>query len=113
MDTLSVRREASLPLTITSDDLTANTVTLTVKASVDDISPLFTKTVSFNDSGVADLTLTPTDTDVPVGEYIYMLTVVYDDASVDKFPDTSNCEDDECTFPEFIVCGALDSPEEA
>ncbi len=114
MDTLSVRRGATLPLQVVSEDPTAETATLTVKITVDDASPAFTKTVNFveiaEDTYSADLTVTDEETsDIVARDYMYMITVTYTDGHVDKYPESEDCID--CGFPKLSVCKALDAPE--
>jgi hypothetical protein len=107
MNTLSVRRGASLPLQVVSNDKEVLTVTLIVKEDPTDLSTVFTKQVNF-DEGVADLTLTPDETLLPIGKYVYQLTVTAPNNTVEKYPETSDCEGD-CDFPIFEVLGALDA----
>lgn len=107
MNTLSVRRGATLQLSLEIDDTDAISATLTV-SDTDNTSVILSKEVTFTD-GVADLSLTPEETLIAVGEYIYQITVELPDGVIEKFPDTSNCTD--CGFPAFIVCESLDSTE--
>lgn len=105
MDKLTVRWGATLPLTLTNDEEGADTATLTV--SLDD-SVVLTKTENF--VGLqADLTLDASDTEITPAEYNYMITVVYDDGTVEKYPDTDNCID--CELPILEVCDTNDNPE--
>jgi hypothetical protein len=113
MDALSVRRGETLRLGVTADDDEAATVTITVKASAADLTPLMTATASF-DEGVATLVIPDEDTLVAVGDYVYQLTVVYADGTVEKYPagnPNGDCEDGDCDLPAFLVCEALDAPE--
>lgn len=113
---LKIRQGETLPLSVEDDDPTAETVTIIVKESVDDAVALISHSANFVDGStvdlplvarVADLTLESEITGIPSGNYIYQLTVVYSDGAIEKYPDASTCED-ECDFPEFIVCDALD-----
>jgi hypothetical protein len=88
------------------DEDNSGTVTLTVKESADSAEVILTQSASMID-GVADLTVAAGGTDVDAGEYVYQIAAFYDDGIVEKYPD-SNCDDNECVLPEFIVCEALD-----
>ena len=48
------------------------------------------------------------DTSLPLGEYNYQINVTDQDNRVTKFP-SPTC--DECEFPKFVVCEALDEIE--
>lgn len=104
--TLKVRQGATLPLSVEVDDAAAETVAITVKTTADDLTPVIYKIASFLNQ-VADLTIDSEDTGVPEGNYIYQLTVVYSDGTIEKYPDPALCGD-QCSFPDFIVCESLD-----
>lgn len=106
MKTLTTRKGATLPLTIKVDDITATMVEIFIKATVSG-SVIFSKSAPFTD-GEADLTMTDAETDtIPVADYIYQINVTYPD-KVEIYPDTTDCEE-ECGFPDFIVCASLGS----
>lgn len=108
MNTIHVRRGASLPLQIMSDDKEALTVTLIIKEDSTDLSTVFEKSSQFTD-GVADLSLTSEETLLPVGKYVYQITVTAPNGIVEKYPEIpSDCEE-ECGFPIFEVHPALDA----
>jgi hypothetical protein len=102
MDDMTVRKGATLPITVTNDEDGAVSALLTI--SKDDVI-YKSKSASFVDD-VADLTLSTSDTDLPLGVYDYMITVTYDDGTVEKYPDTDACES--CTLPTLTVCEAND-----
>lgn len=104
-DDMSVRWGATLPLILTNDEEGADTATITV--SLDD-SVVLTKTVNF-DELEADLTLTAEEMEITPAEYNYMITIVNDDGTVEKYPDLENCSD--CELPILEVCDANDNPE--
>jgi hypothetical protein len=104
---LRVRQGATLPLTVEVDDETAVSVAITVKETADDLTPVIYNIANFDVNGVADLTIGSDDTGVPEGDYIYQLTVVFSDGTIEKYPDPALCGDN-CTFPDFIVCESLD-----
>lgn len=105
MNNMQVRWGATLPLTITNDEEGADTATLTV--SLDD-TVVLTKTVSF--VGLeADLKLDAEDTEITPAVYNYMIKIVYDDGTVEKYPDTENCED--CDLPTLEICDTNDNLE--
>ena len=105
MNNLSVRWGATLPLVVTNDEEGASTATLTV--SLDD-EWVLEKTVAF-DGVEADLTLTAEETQIPPNTYNYMLTIDYEDGTVEKYPDTNGCKD--CDLPVFEVCDTNDNSE--
>lgn len=104
--TLKVRQGATLPLPIEIDDASAQTVAITVKATANDLTPIIYNIANFV-ALVADLTIDSDDTGVPEGDYVYQLTVVFSDGTIEKYPDPALCGDS-CTFPDFIVCESLD-----
>lgn len=104
-DNMNVRWGATLPLTVTNDEEGADTATITISQ---DGNLILTKTESFVGLEV-DLTLTAEEMEIPVGTYSYMYTIVYDDGTVEKYPDLDSCTD--CELPTLEVCEANDSPE--
>jgi hypothetical protein len=74
MNNLSVRRGATLDLPVVTDDDEALTATIIIKEDSTDLSTVFSKQADFID-GTADLTLSATDTLIPVGKYLYQITV--------------------------------------
>lgn len=104
-DDMSVRWGATLPLVLTNDEEGADTATITI--SLDDSVEL-TKTVNF-DGLVADLTLSAEEMEITPAEYKYMITVVYEDGTVEKYPDLENCSD--CELPTLEICDTNDNPE--
>lgn len=105
MDKLSVRWGATLPLLLTNDEEGADTATITI--SLDD-SIVLDKTINF-DGLEADLTLTAEEMEIDPAEYNYMITIVYDDGVIEKYPDTENCTD--CELPILEVCDTNDNLE--
>lgn len=109
MNTIRARRAETLPLEITIDTDGATTATLIVKLDEHDASAVISKTVNFV-GRTADLTLTPLETSIESTTYIYQITVVHSNGSVEKYPQPApDCVGAECGFPEFIICEALDS----
>jgi hypothetical protein len=92
----SVRQGETLPLLIEDDQTTPTlaSATIIVKATTTSVSPTITKTVNFKD-GVADITLSATDTLIPTGDYVYQIILVDSNGSVDILPDMDDCEDDD------------------
>jgi hypothetical protein len=106
MRTIQTRYGASVALTVTSSDPDADTATIYVGLPQE--TAVLTKTGSFV-AGVADISLLPTDTDIPLGTYNYQINVVYGDGRIEKYPNPKSCDGDE--LPEFIVVEALDVTE--
>ena len=107
MNKLSVRWGATLPLTVTNDEEGADTATIII--SLED-TVVFEKTATFNGLE-ADLTLTAEDTEFQPGTYNYMLTIEYEDGTIEKYPDNSGCSD--CGLPIFEICDTNDNPPES
>jgi len=97
---LSTRQRETLSIVWENDETGADMATITITEKVTGALVL-TKTVSFVGL-IADLSLTPVETDIPVSEYDYMITIIYLDGTVEKYPDVSGCS--ECTLPTFEVC---------
>lgn len=102
MNDITFRVGETVPLTIEGDD---DAATVELWYAEDSVTNTLLKSATFT-AGLADLTLSDTDTDIAVGEYEYMLKVIYDDASVEKYPDASRC--DGCALPLLKVCKKLD-----
>lgn len=105
MDNMTIRWGSTLPLTVTNDEDGASTATLTV--SQDD-TVVITKVASFVD-GEADLTLSAVQTQLTPGVYDFMIKVVYDDGTIEKYPDIEGCSD--CSLPTLEVCDTNDNLE--
>lgn len=106
---IKVRRGETLELSVTADDLTADTVRLVVSNDAEGI--IIDETESFStvdDERVA--TISTTDTVHPLGDYEYMLVVEYSDGFIEKLPDAVDCDEDEadCSLPTLTICEALD-----
>lgn len=104
MKTITTRYGASVPLTVTIDDDEATTATIFI--GMEGETPLIEKTAAFIDK-VADVSLEPEDTEIPLDDYKYQINIEYSDGRLDKLPD-SDCDDG---LPTFIVLEALDVEE--
>lgn len=103
---LSIRQGETLEFTVIGDDLTALTVRFLAKKKVGTGTIDETESFSTEDGKrIAEFKIT--DTQVPEGEYEYMLTVTYPDDVIEKLPDAADCDGD-CTFPILTICDALD-----
>lgn len=106
MDNIALRRGETLELTITADDLTADTILFT---AANDDGIVISETANFSTvDGDRVATIKTDDTLIDVGEYSYMLTITYSDGVVDKLPDADSCEDDGCDLPTLTICEAID-----
>lgn len=106
MEDINIRRGETLEITIIADDISATTVKLTVAET--DGTVVLTQTENFaTDDGDRIATIKTNDTDIPEATYEYMLTITYDDGTVEKLPDVSDCEDN-CDLPTLTICKALD-----
>lgn len=106
MDKLSVRRGATLPITLTLDEENALTAELIVKVSADDVSPVFT-VIDDVVNMEADLTISAEQSDIEPGDYLYQITVTYADGHIEKYPETADCDCDE-DFPQLTILESLD-----
>lgn len=106
---ISIRQGETLILSTTNDDLTADTLQLIVTDP--DNNVVINETANFTTTnGVRGAEIRTDDTDLAVGDYTYMLVVTYEDGTIEKLPDTSDCEDD-CSLPTLKVCESLSVPE--
>lgn len=103
---ISIRQGETLELNITADDLTADTVELIVADT--EGSVIINETANFDTVDNKRIaTISTLDTDHPVAEYEYMLTIVYEDGYIEKLPDVSDCEGD-CSLPKLNICKSLE-----
>lgn len=101
---ISIRQGETLELAITADDLTADTVQLIVESTDEGI--IINETENFSTSGGKRVaTISTNDTDHALGEYEYMLIVVYSDGTIEKLPDVAECV--ECDLPTLTICKSL------
>lgn len=107
MDKLSVRRGASLPITLTLDEDDALSVQLIVKKSVEDSSPTFVVDGIITENKV-DLTIPSSATEIAPDVYLYQVTIVYANGHIEKYPETQDCDDDEIDFPTLTIQPSLD-----
>lgn len=109
MNKMNTRYGATVPLTVRfEDEFTPAPATASVFVGMVGATPVISHTgIDFVD-GVADLTIPANLTEVPLGIYKYQINVVYDDGTVDKFPDASGYD---VELPEFEVLEALDETE--
>ena len=110
MDNKRVRYGESFRLTVKQSDPLAETASIFVGTANNQY--LISKTSTFTD-GIADLTLSPTQTMLPIGEYKYQVNVEYSDGNIDKFPKPrKGCTQvDFVSLPDFIIYEALDEEE--
>lgn len=107
MEDLSGTQGATLPITVkvnVSEE--PATASILLKKTVGGAAE-YNGTASFSNQGIADLTISAEDTDdLDPGEYLYQVTVVYDDGAISKFPGAEDCEG-ECEFPKLTICEKL------
>ena len=107
MDNLSVRRGAGHDLKLTVDEADAESARLIVKKSVTDTEPTITVDSPIMNKE-ADLSLSPEDTEIDPGDYLYQINVYYADGNIEKYPETQNCDIDEVSFPTLTIYPSLD-----
>jgi len=105
MKAIKTRYGASVDIQVSLDDDEAVSASLYVGLESD--TPVITKTALFSED-VADLSLLPAETQVPLNTYKYQINVVYNDGRIRKFPEPSTCG---ASLPDFIIEEALDETE--
>lgn len=101
-----IRQGATFEVTLKDTDLTALTATITI-SDQDGIVASDTATYEQIDGAMfANLRLDTSN--IEVGDYSYMYTIVYEDNVIVKLPKADGCSDGECDLPSFIVCTAND-----
>jgi hypothetical protein len=105
MDTITLRQGETLELSVTADDLTAITLQLLVADEDDSIVIDVTENFTTVD-GKRIATIQTNDTNLPVGDYQYMLKLTYPDDVIEMLPDTASCDDD-CSLPVLSICKSL------
>lgn len=104
---ISIRQGETLSLNIKADDVTAQTVQMIVN-SEDGVTIINQTAVFETVEGERLANITTSDTDYDVGVYRYMLTIVYEDDSIDKLPDPDLCEEEDgCELPTLTICESL------
>jgi len=100
---ISIRQGETLELTVSIDDLTAQTVRFIAE---DDNGIIIDETENFSTSGTKRVaTIETNDTNHPLGAYEYMLVVTYSDGAIEKLPDVTDCT--ECELPTLTICKSL------
>jgi hypothetical protein len=103
MENITTSWGETLPLTVEAED--ADNATL----YIGEISnPIVTVNANFIE-GSADISASATEMEIAPDTYNYQIVVEYDDGSIRKYPDVSDCED--CTLPTITVCPTIDMPE--
>lgn len=106
MKSINVRYGASLTLTATTDESTAETAILYI--GKEGMVPVIEKSANFINL-VADISLSTEDTKVPLGNYKYQLDVLHSDGRLDKFPTPEDCPYGD--LPDFMVYESLSDEE--
>jgi len=102
METITIGRAEFENLKVIDNE--SSSVALLV--SVDEYSqPLINKTAIFVD-GEAVIELLGTDTDIPVGDYVYQIRLFDTDGEFFNLR-SEGCTDDSCTFGTFTICPSL------
>jgi hypothetical protein len=105
---LSIRQGETLILSTTNDDLTADTLQLLVSNSNDVV--VINETENFTTTnGIRGAEIRTNETDLPTGEYTYMLIVTYADGTIEKLPNTEACDGD-CSLPTLTICESITAP---
>lgn len=106
MKTETIRQGETFEVTFTDSDSSAQEVIMTIS---NDNGIVAQKSSSYSlVDNVPTATITLNDPALVVGDYKYMYTINYSDGFVDKIPDPIDCDDEDCSLPDFIVCEAND-----
>lgn len=106
MDTLKIRQGETLSIKIESEDESA--VTARFISRKENETPVIDVVASFAAvDGKWVAMIETTDTNKPVGDYLYSVVLTFLDDTIDKLPDPDECEGD-CDFPTLTICEALD-----
>lgn len=103
---ITIRQGETLQVGFSADDLSAQTVRLVAvdeggQVVVDELASFSTV------DGKRVASISTENTLLAVGEYEYMITIEYQDGTLEKLPDADLCEGD-CELPKLIVCKAID-----
>lgn len=102
-NTITVRQGETLQIPVTIDDITAQTVQF--KAWKEN-TVIIDETENFVVNGSqAEATIELVITD-DADTYEYILIVTYSDGVIEKLPDVSECDGEDCGTPDFIICEA-------
>ena len=101
---LAVRYGESLSIIWENDEPGALNAVITISQKETGDTVLSQSGEFVND--IADLSLTASQTKIPIGLYDYMVTINYPNGYKEKYPDVDGCS--ECTLPTFEVCVAND-----
>lgn len=107
MKTIKVRYGESLIQTIEAYSDEVLSATFIVGEEQKD--PIITKTALFDNKLEADLSLTPTDTMIPLGKYKYQVNVEYKNGDIAKYPRPIDCNFND--LPDFEVYESLSDTE--
>ena len=91
--------------TLTVDVETDRTDAVTVKMEIATTPTMLEDTATFVDLK-AQIKFSATETNVPVGEYDYMLTIEYVNGDIEKLPD-ANCLDGSGELPKVNVLKSI------
>lgn len=105
---LSIRQGETLAITITNEDLSADTAQLLVEDTNGNVVINVTENFTTSD-GIRTVELRTEDTNFAVGDYSYMLVITYSDGVIEKLPNISECDD--CDLPVLKICKAIVVPE--
>jgi hypothetical protein len=98
MKDIKIGQGETIRQTITVDQTGADTATF---IATDGETNLIDVEVNFVDM---EANISTTATVIPIGSYDYYIKIVWDDGTVDYLPDFSNCEEEQCAFPQLIIC---------
>lgn len=106
IDNINIRYGASLKLTATLDSDMVGLTSLTFFISIEgDVLPILSipAVINGNEAIVYEQELK-----LPLGEYKYQYTAVYNDGFIEKYPSPDECCGGDCELPTLTVLESLD-----
>lgn len=109
MDSIAIRYGEDLTLPVDSGDTTS--VSADIYIGKPGEAYVLTKSISLV-NGVGTFVFTAKDTELPLDTYYYQINITDGDGYVEKYPSPNEtCNGSDNSFPQFIVCEALDEIE--
>lgn len=109
MEPISIRYGESLTLPLNTGDATS--VSADIYIGKPGFAYVLTKNITLT-AGVGTFVFTATDTQLPLDTYYYQINVTDTNGYIEKYPSPDqSCDGCDNSFPQFIVCEALDEIE--
>ena len=103
METIEINQGAAENFVV--EDTEAFSVSLLVSEDAETEAIIVTEPVEFED-GLAQITLTGDDTNIPLGDYIYEFRLYDEDGEYENIS-RDGCDDGECEFGTLTICPSI------